>query len=1069
MKISAIEVKGLLAEDFEKKYFFDKFSDEQEKLFFDVKEVPSVVDFAFLGKIENLPASGNVKVEFVHKNERYTLTKTKGTEKVSTVLTKKVSDGKIQQIPYPASKIEQIFECDLEDMLAGYLVDKIEFQEFEKRPSVFRFRMIRDLKQIADDAKRGYDRVVEQAYEAQSGLENISQSELTIATDDDVKEASRAWSSKQSDYLTIMNSIARINDAIAKASGDSEIRQSLDENEGKIAELIKNKDFIDAKRIQISDHKKVQKFVPQLTEVLRYRKQMRETLEKLTREKRDLESLLSEQKGLLAKMEEIEVETDQKIEQRSRLTLIQGEANDIENLKSQNKSLKATLEQLDAEKVELEKTISEQRQAVAELDKIIEDANEALKQIDLPVSSVTELIENIRLGVEIKDLENAIDNLDAQGRLLRDRIVERENDVIKLQEGLGAVVEVDRLVLPFKSRDAIIKMLEARINKNEYIVQSLNNKQKKMREEIQSLTYKELEVDQALESLQTLLASKQFDRDNVIRKQVLQLEHAETQSAKQLAKKKPQAIAIPMSSAFIDEHIESIKGDIFARTNKKMEVVSQRMGLQYALNEVARQREIAIGDIISSRCEKDSIVQKFKELSRIGSNELLQKYFTALNENESTVFMLDLQKILVKAEMQLETAQNEITAIDSQKNTIFFRLSALLDAQERINLEHKSVEMFVEFDEQRKANLMDSTDRLVMFQAQRNQMAAILSDYEARFSEINNDVLEMMQICRVNDKEIEKFTDRFNMYTHGEAEEVTYDAELQLSGLVDEKNVMDEKKAEIEEKIMALRLLIEKHTIELSNLQNDSPSKRLAAQDMLKNLEGETISSIRRKNLSKKDIARFEATVAEYDKALEVLRTKSDEIRLGLVDKVNKGLIADLEAKLETETEKSVVMEKELNELRHKMGDTISVYLASNKQKLDQEKMSNKLTLAENLKSVLKQAKVVEVLFTQKVKKFIKSAAKCFTLLSENRYSIEMRDDIVFVENITRDPVDFGMMEYIDRYMAFVALNATLSAVTNNAQCETMVLCGAIQADVKILLDRLKKLKDKNFVIDSIA
>ena len=47
---------------------------------------------------------------------------------------------------------------------------------------------------------------------------------------------------------------------------------------------------------------------------------------------------------------------------------------------------------------------------------------------------------------------------------------------------------------------------KSKINKSEVILQSLTEKQQNLREEIQNLHYKEIELDQSADCLQTLLS-----------------------------------------------------------------------------------------------------------------------------------------------------------------------------------------------------------------------------------------------------------------------------------------------------------------------------------------------------------------------------------------------------------------------------------------------------------------------------------------------------------------------------------------------------------------------------------
>ena len=129
------------------------------------------------------------------------------------------------------------------------------------------------------------------------------------------------------------------------------------------------------------------------------------------------------------------------------------------------------------------------------------------------------------------------------------------------------MLKIDGIVTPFKSKDTILQILQSKINKSEVILQSLSEKQQNLREEIQNLHYKEIELDQSADCLQTLLSQKQYDRDLVLKKQAIS-----EQQALPLANNGMGVMVAPTSCAFIDEHIESLKSDLVRRNNKKLEI-----------------------------------------------------------------------------------------------------------------------------------------------------------------------------------------------------------------------------------------------------------------------------------------------------------------------------------------------------------------------------------------------------------------------------------------------------------------------------------------------------------------
>jgi hypothetical protein len=305
--------------------------------------------------------------------------------------------------------------------------------------------------------------------------------------------------------------------------------------------------------------------------------------------------------------------------------------------------------------------------------------------------------------------------------------------------------------------------------------------------------------------------------------------------------------------------------------------------------------------------------------------------------------------------------------------------------------------------------------------------------------------------------------EKIKTYTKAEAEQIKAENERAITATLLEKEGLEKEMIEVENKLLHAKMEGEKFNGELQQLKDNVGGKKDTASRLMIDLKGESIESIKRKNLSASDLRKFKESVEKFDNTLSELRKQSDAIRLKMSDDDGNSENSAMKKKLDAERVKKEQLSYEVDRLKKKMNETMTAYLAASKYKVEKEKMEKELAVVEQLKPVLKQTKVVEQLYKQKLSKYVKAAAKAFSVMTENRYTFNVDDDILFVDNATKEPVTFAEMPVADRYVAYIALCSTLPNVSNG-QNDTVVLKGNIKADKGEIADRLKLLHDKVFV-----
>lgn len=1058
MKIGSLKIKGLFSADFDAILRADDISAGCDEIFCSAFDMAAVMKFLFTGDAAALPSDGTAECEFTHGGARCFLSRTKSFDTVASLL-RVTENGKTQRYTDVDGQLALALG-DVKSKISAAVIEANEFRRFNDSPTADFFPEIAAIDKALADSAAAVRKAADKKRQLRLELQSALAAGAAPVRKADVEKAAELEDKLKADYLTAIEEARGTQDRLRKLNTAEFIEADIATTKDHISRLKENSGFIDEKRAQLVEHDKIQAFLPELKEILSYRKKLAGAEQKAKDDEEELGWLKSQREGITSQLEELESDISRKTEQNTRLLLIKNDSESVDSIMKRNEELADRITALESDKEALEQVRDEHRKAIETIDAEIEEVKGSLKAIDVPVRSINELVENVRLSVRIKEAEDRLRIIDDEMAQASQQMTERESDIKKAGETVTALMDIDAQVTPFKSKDTILQILQAKINKNEVILQSLSDKQNNLREEIQNLHYKEIEIDQSADCLQTILAQKQYDRDIVIKKQAIS-----EQQALPLAQNGTMMVA-PTTAAFIDEHIESLKSDIVRRSNKKTEIVARQAGLKYALNEVERQKQIVLGDIVACRNERDAVVRRFKELAKSYDGEAAAQYFRALDTGSVSGFLMDAQRSLTEKQTRLSLIKENYAKLEKQKKETATRIGALTDTQKAVDVRQLTVEMMVESNEQVKTALMDVTEKLTALHTRRKAESDTAESAEIRLNNLVSVINETMNEKKANEREILKINRKVSAFVKTDASLEQLSSQERMNELMSEKKVLEDSLAEMDEKILEKAIETEKDRVSLENLREGYSRQRESAAALLKELGEEDVESLKLKNLSAETYASLKEGVERFDATLAMLESR--------LKRLEEMLAAGADAEREKE------LAGRLAEIKEKIRDIGENLAEAAEQRrllaegyVETEKSRNRLLsligrYEENsaLSPLVRQSEMAGALLTAQINKIFAAATALYADMGGSGAVTAENGTIALTDGENTTP--FGKLPLTDKVCLFIAVKLCLQKASF-PELETVLLHGEITLDKEETATRLGGLKDKNFIVEAMS
>lgn len=1064
MKINSLKIKGLLGQNYDVFIKLDDIANGCDEIFCSVADLSAVTDFLFLNKHGNIRFDGSAECDFVHNGNSYQLARTKNFDNVASLLRCK-ENGVTKRYTRVEEKLNDLFKTDVEELFDNIVIESKEFDAFNENPTIDNYANIADLRKVINTTQDAYNKAADRKNQLKNQLRAILTKPIKAVKASQLDAIRQRTEELQKQYNDCLNEMAALKDEMRTLNSRENLQKDIKNTQGHIDRLIENSTFIDEKRKQLQDHNKVQRFLPQLKEILAYKKQMTDATQKLEADKEELEWFKSERQSIINQLAELNDEINRRVEQNTRLILIRNDSENIETLEKRNEALNERIVELQSDKEKLEQIRSVHKGTIDTIDKGIEETKESLQEIDVPVRSINDLVENVRLSVKIKEVENQLQKTDSEMVFVTQQVSDRELEVRKAQDVVSSLMKVDAVVTPLKSKDTLIKMLQSKISKSEMILQSLTEKQNTLRDEMQNLHYKEIEIDQSAECLQTILGQKMFDREVMLKKQVVNAN--QTLQLTDGKGGKVDMSAAPLSSTFVDENIDQLKVELVKRNNRKLALVSRQVGLSCVLHEVERQKQIVLGEIVTCRNERDEILRRFRELAKADKSEHVTKYFQALDQGKSTTYMMDAQRGLVEQQTELSLLKEKYEDLNKQKQDIVARLGSLSETQQAVDVRQMTVEMMVESNEQVKSALIELTEKLVLLHTQRKMESDAIEAADVRIANVSSVLTDAMNEKKANEKELLKIHQKVSMFVKGEPDEVQKAAQDKVNELVSEKKLMEENRSELDDKILAKSVEIEKNSVALKTLTDNYENTKQTAQSLMDDLGDDDVESIKLKNLSEESYNSIKDAVDRFDTTMNMLTSRLQHLQELYQDNADIDKYDELNQKLQELQQQFETIAAELIESRAETQNVTDAYISSNRMRTELTNIISQYNDTKNFDSVIKQTKIVELVFEEEIAKILSSASSFYSAMCGGG-EIICEKDIFAVKSAKGKVTHYADLSMSDKMCVFLSLRlCSLSTVFPNLN--TVLLHGQMQLNTEEMISRLKNLKGKNFIVEAMS
>ena len=287
----------------------------------------------------------------------------------------------------------------------------------------------------------------------------------------------------------------------------------------------------------------------------------KQALEALKEKRQALKGEIDWQDGEFASITEQlvskQAQADSLIAKKSRMEIAIDEQKKAEELKRRNNELTESmgklnvqLDRLETKKVNLKNNLADVEQSIAEI-------RQSMESFNIPEQSIGELMENVRAEVKITEIRAQTDRLQTEIAARESDIADKELTISGQTKQLNSLMALDSTVAPLKAKDAIVSVIDAKIDKLTLINDSLKEKLNNFRRALEDNGFQEMRLEQSSESISTVLVRKQFAKEEEFKRQVLLAGREEPDNISVMS-------ALP--AQLDDPEIERLKSDLANRT-----------------------------------------------------------------------------------------------------------------------------------------------------------------------------------------------------------------------------------------------------------------------------------------------------------------------------------------------------------------------------------------------------------------------------------------------------------------------------------------------------------------------
>ena len=921
----------------------------------------SYLEFCFK---EDSECARDVEMEFSINGEEFSIARIHNEDGTTRTILKKMVEGHYQVVARSRAVefIETIVDADLQDLLKMSYISNKAVDSFHGNLKLFdEIRLLSEVQ--AEIAKSS----AEARLLRDSALKKVKEYSDTAATPASAEQLDAL--NEQLDNVTRDIAIATSQLGEMKAQHNVEslradIARELDASQQQYNKLVSRQDEVEKARKTVQLRDDIELLVPKV-KALRSIAEQRADYEK---QRYAITSELEWQENELASIRKQLEDKDRQYalqqDKRSRVEAINNELAYIASLYEKNKKLNETLLDLNDKEQRLTAEKAMYANKLDQVEKSIVEVRDSLDSFHIPARSVGELLEAVRIDVKIDEVNSQVEKLESEIVVKESQIAEKESNLVVQVKRFRAVAELDVAVTPIKAKDTILQVLDAKYSKLESINLSLKEKQRNLERAMEDYKYRILQLEQSRSRLQaeydkTLLRKQEeFKREVFLNSQKVYSDDATSLFA--------------VTASFHDQEVESLNQEITARNLDRDLLIERAYKLEGAIKEIKRHVEINSAEMETLQREKDNINKRYNEIVTQSSSEVVFNYLKALNSDNGTKYLLDVQQDAVRSEAELSELKRSVEAARSKLAALKSRLKYLRETQQQLDDTRASVDSLVTTNDKLKDELTDIGGRLSAGYEQYKAVTRQLEGIESKLDDVRGAIIEASKTVKVNEDQIAIATQKAQSYAGGDdIEQAIANLRYELGDVESERNMLTEANQALEKDIFKKRLEQEKINwlYQSKCREYDELYQDLKFEFNLKGLDVDKISAMDIET----GVEGLRKLIAEYDTMKRSLAEKIDNLYSILQ---NQPAPTVSQSEINQKEQELALLQTLQQELEQQRKQQFDYYVAASTARTKVSVAAAEARTLSSLRETLSHNEIVDVLINDKIKYILDMASK---------------------------------------------------------------------------------------------
>lgn len=1011
MNIQRVEATNIQTKE-KLRFEFGTMSREEKIVTNKAGKLNKYLEFCFS---DDVKGKDDVVVFFLIKENEFSIRKYPTEDGAFKHTLKQRLDGKMKTIASGKNvlpTLQTFLDLEVEFLLEhDFISDKV-INDFNG--DLLMFKEMQLLAEMSENIKVSNDKLLARQNEVKETLRKVTDKEQKRIKKSHLEKVT-SENKRIGERITQLNlELAELKAKRASSEINGEIITELADAQTKYRELLKTKNQIEQMREQIALRDEVAVLVPkvqQLFSIGEVRDQAVADSEKLLGE---LEWQENELASIVLQLEEKINEATKAVERHSKLEVVNQELKTIVALYAENKDFNVELNKLNEQAQSLNVERVRYKNKLSDLEQKIAEFRTQIKDFEAPNSTFAEMLEAVRVDVKIDEVQAQIDKTNSEIGVKQSQIAEREHALSNQVKQFKAVAELDVAIAPMKARDTVLQVLETRYSKLDHMHKTLQDKHKNLQRTYEDTRYTALQLEHSKGCLENDLAALMLKKQEEFKREVyLNSQKVYTNDASSV---------FAVNAGFADEEVETMKQEIERRKVECDEALERSAEIQGKLEEIERQIAILESEMDTLNEERDNIDKHYKEIISKNRSEAVFNYIKAMETNNGTRYLLDIQQDAVRSEAELVELRNSIANLRAKLSGLQSRMRYLKDTHRALAGGEVNAQIAANEGDQMQETLYDISEQLASCYEQHRELFDKLEELESAYQQVQESIVEVRKSIKINQHQIDLSTEKAKKYAGtSDIEKAIATYRYDLDDLDSERQMLTESKVELEKDVFKRRLELEK--LQYVYYTKDEEYKELfeVLQYEL-NAKGIDIEKIETANFEQ-DSAKMRKAISQYDLSMQQLTERIENYYKIIKAQPNTNLrdinhLAGRIEEVETEINKLIADKKIYDQLQQKV---LESYINQSRDSIDVAVAAGKAMSLKNIAESIKQNEVVNLLIKDRMAHAVASVQKYLNQIAGKGLELVVDGNNLKVKK-SGAVFAFDQLSMDTKYLVYIAL-----------------------------------------------